>query len=293
MKTLRLDDFNPPRTAFEIHSMDWIEQERRERLDVPHRHDYYVVIWVQAGTGTHDVDFQRFPLEPGMCWFLSPGQAHLLRTDTPPTGWVLSFDPDFFCVSEANGEILVNSGLFHNLLQFRPFRVDAAYEAPLAALVDQLQAEYRGEALLRDEMLRGLLKLFLIQSTRAFASQLVGTRESSRTACLVRRFNDLVEGRFRDSTRVADYAEWLSVTPTHLNDTVKKVTGQPASDHIKHRVVLEAKRRAFFGDTSAKEIAYDLGFDDEAHFSRYFKTNTGQTFSEYRRSIQAQYPAHP
>lgn len=289
MKTLRLADFNPPHTAFEIHPMDWIEQERRGQLDGPHRHEYYVVIWVQDGTGTHDVDFQRFPLQPGTCWFLSPGQAHSLRLDSPPRGWVLSFEHDFFCVSEANGEILVNSGLFHNLLHFKPFHLAGAYHDRFAQLVAEMQAEYLADQPLRDEMLRGLLKLFLIQASRAFAPQLSGTRESSRTVCLVRQFNDLVEGKFRDSTRVADYAGWLHVSPTHLNDTVKKVTGQPASEHIKHRVVLEAKRRAFFGNHSAKEIAYELGFGDEAHFSRYFKTNTGQTFSEYRRSIQAQY----
>jgi AraC-like DNA-binding protein len=289
MKTLRLTDFNPPHTAFEIHPMDWIEQERRGQLDGPHRHAYYVVIWVQAGTGTHDVDFQRFPLEPGTCWFLSPGQAHSLRPDTPPTGWVLSFEHDFFCVSEANQEILVNSGLFNNLLDFKPFHLPDDQQTRFAALLAQMQEEFAADQPLRDEMLRGLLKLFLIQASRAFAAQLNGTRETSRTVCLARQFSDLVEGKFRESTRVADYAGWLHVSPTHLNDTVKKVTGQPASEHIKHRVVLEAKRRAFFGHTSAKEIAYELGFDDEAHFSRYFKTNTGQTFSEYRRSIQAQY----
>lgn len=72
-----------------------------------------------------------------------------------------------------------------------------------------------------------------------------------------------------------------------MNDSVKKVTGQPASEHIKQRVVLEAKRKAFFGTTSAKEIAFDLGFEDEAHFSKYFKANTGQTFTEYRKTIRS------
>jgi AraC-like DNA-binding protein len=83
---------------------------------------------------------------------------------------------------------------------------------------------------------------------------------------------------------VADYAAGFAVTPNYLNEIIKKSSGIPASEHIKQRVVLEAKRLAAYSDASMKEIAYSLGFDDVAHFSKYFKNVTGINFSDFKKN---------
>lgn len=82
---------------------------------------------------------------------------------------------------------------------------------------------------------------------------------------------------------VSDYARELAVTPNYLNEIIRKKTGIAASDHIKNRIILEAKREAVHGGGSMKEIAYRLGFDDLAHFSKYFKNATGRSFTEFRK----------
>ncbi len=272
---------------FEIHSMSWIDHERHEHTESPHRHDYYVIIGVTQGTGTHIVDFQTYEVKPGSWWFLSPGQAHQLQMNGPHEGWVVSFTPDFFCVSEANRDLLINTGLFHNVIEFKPYFIPPEQLDLLEPYLQSIQGEYEMKRSLREHMLRAWLQLFLGQASRTFEHQLLMVAETSKTVCLARQFQDLVERDFTRKTKVADYADLLHITPSHLNDSVKKVTGQPASEHIKQRVVLEAKRKAFFGTTSAKEIAFDLGFEDEAHFSKYFKANTGQTFTEYRKTIRS------
>lgn len=53
--------------------------------------------------------------------------------------------------------------------------------------------------------------------------------------------------------------------------------------HIRQRVILEARRRAANSDVSMKEIAYYLGFDDTAHFSKFFKTAYGKNFTEFKK----------
>ncbi|MCW3111245.1 MAG: helix-turn-helix protein, partial [Segetibacter sp.] len=70
-------------------------------------------------------------------------------------------------------------------------------------------------------------------------------------------------------------------------EIVKKTSGTPASDHIKHRIVLEAKRHAAYSDVSMKEIAYSLGFDDVAHFSKYFKNATGINFTDFKKDLSS------
>lgn len=284
-KTLRLEDLNHPHAEVAVHTMEWIAAERENHLHEPHKHDYYVIIWFRKGRGTHEIDFQSFDLEPNTFWFLSPGQTHVLRPDGPHEGYVVSFSNDFFCLSDADRELFINTGLFNNFLNFRPFVANPQQAAWFLPLMQQMHAEYTAEQAMHLEVVRSYLKILLIQAARLFAHQMQGAKESSRSVCLARQFMDLVDNQFRAKSKVADYADRLNVTPSHLNDTVKRVTGQPASDHIKHRVILEAKRRAYFGNNSAKEIAFDLGFDDEAHFSKYFKNNTGQTFTDYRKSI--------
>ena len=289
LNTLHLTDLTKSALPFEMHTMDWIGAHRHEQINTPHRHDYYVVIWIQDGSGWHEVDFQRFAIQPNSFWFLSPGQAHLLLADGHHQGYVISFTDEFFCQSDADRETFINTGLFNNFLNFKPFEALPEQTPILEATAGQLLHEYETDGQMKADVLRSYLKIFLIQAARLFAPQMSGSHEGSRSVCLVRQFQELVDNQFKTKSKVADYAEKLNVTPSHLNDTVKRITGTPASEHIKHRVILEAKRRAYFGNTSAKEIAYELGFDDEAHFSKYFKNNTGQTFSEYRKSLSIPY----
>ena len=82
---------------------------------------------------------------------------------------------------------------------------------------------------------------------------------------------------------VIDYASQLYVTPNYLNRIVKKITGFTASHHIQQQIILEAKRKALYLSASMKEIAYSLGFDNLAHFSKFFKNNCGMSFTDFKK----------
>ncbi len=42
----------------------------------PHRHDFYEILYVTEGMGTHFIDFNAYPIEPHTFYFISPGQVH-------------------------------------------------------------------------------------------------------------------------------------------------------------------------------------------------------------------------
>jgi AraC-like DNA-binding protein len=94
---------------------------------------------------------------------------------------------------------------------------------------------------------------------------------------------ELLDKNFKEKKMVAEYAAELLVTPNYLNRIVKKNTGFSAGHQIRQRVVLEAKRMGRYSDAGMKEIAYNLGFLDTAHFSRFFKTFGGINFTEFKR----------
>ena len=81
--------------------------------------------------------------------------------------------------------------------------------------------------------------------------------------------------------KVKEYAEALHMSEKSLNDLVKKHTGQSTSKIIYKPLIMEAKRLLNTG-ISIKETAYSLNFDDPAHFSKFFKTKTGISPSEFQ-----------
>jgi AraC-like DNA-binding protein len=50
---------------------------------------------------------------------------------------------------------------------------------------------------------------------------------------------------------------------------------------------IQGSNGTFAGAKPVKAIAYDLGFDDEFHFSRYFKNHTDVSPQLYRDTVGA------
>ncbi|HUC82832.1 MAG TPA: helix-turn-helix transcriptional regulator [Flavisolibacter sp.] len=263
--------------------MQWIYQNRWQQNAVPHKHNYFVLIWVKKGAGVQLVDLNRFELTDNTVYCITPGQVHLLKADENVDGCVISFTADFLSASDENYNLLYNSGLFYTYAESSLINVTPDMQEELEGVALKMQKEFENFFLLRAEILRGYLKIFLIYLTRQF-NQSHKDAYPSRGVELTKHFFRLLEKNFITKKMVADYARELTVTPNYLNEIVKKVSGFPASDHIRQRVVLEAKRQAVYADVSMKEIAYALGFDDIAHFSKYFKKATGSNFTDFKKA---------
>lgn len=270
---------------FEIHSMQWIDQNRHEQNETPHRHNYFVIVWVKRGSGIHYIDLEKFDISDHTIYNISPGQVHLLQAAEGTDGLVISFTADFLCQHEDNYHLLYNSGLFYNFSQPSVITLDQELSEELEDIGRKMAKEYQNFFLLRAEILRNYLKLFLLYLSRQHDSRIQDEAQSAHSR-LIRNFFALLEKNFISRKQVAEYAGELAVTPNYLNETVRKRTGLTASEHIRQRVILEAKREAAYSDTSMKEIAYQLGFDDVAHFSKYFKNATGLNFTEYKKEIK-------
>lgn len=266
---------------FEIHTMEWIEQNRVDYHDIPHRHNYYTIIWVRKGKGTHLLDLDSFSIEDNSVYCVSPGQVHHLQVEGPVDGYVISFTTDFIGLAADNFMLLYESGLFNIYGHAPVIKLSLETESEMLEVIDKLVREYTNFFLLRAEILRGFLKIFLIYLTRNFGLP-AQPKYQTRIYESVNQFFSLVNKDFATRKMVSDYAAELAVTPNYLNELVKKITGHPASYHIQQRIVLEAKRMLRFSGLTMKEIAYELGFDDPAHFSKFFKKVSGTNFTDYK-----------
>ena len=101
---------------------------------------------------------------------------------------------------------------------------------------------------------------------------------------LLRNFKRQLDQNYHTHHKVNDYADQLSVTADYLNKTVKALTGKSAKEHIQSKLLTEAKRSLLFTNLTNKELAFNLGFEEAAHFNNFFKKLTDQTPTEFRIS---------
>ncbi len=145
----------------------------------------------------------------------------------------------------------------------------------------------------QSEMLRALLKRLIIRITRIVGSQpVVAEPDAGGKFDLFRKFNLLVEANFRKQHRVDFYARAMCRSPKTLVNLFGLSHRPPPSTFIHSRIIREAKHYLCYTDKSAKEVALELGFLNASHFSRFFKTKTGVTFSTFRDSLSSARPRH-
>ncbi|MFV0243398.1 MAG: helix-turn-helix domain-containing protein [Qingshengfaniella sp.] len=139
----------------------------------------------------------------------------------------------------------------------------------------------------RNVALEGLFRLLVINCHRALATlQTERPVLSDRRLGLLRGFQEMLDHHLETPRSVADYAERLAVTTTHLSRTVKAFTGRTAGELIADRILLEAKRKLVFSDTSVGEIGYALQFSSPSYFSRFFTNLTGESPKAYRARMR-------
>lgn len=86
---------------------------------------------------------------------------------------------------------------------------------------------------------------------------------------------------------VAFYADLFNLSPKHFSSVIKKETGYTASHWISLYLIDEAKflLRSKF-QMPIQEIGFQLGFEDQATFCRYFKNKTGESPSAFRHRMR-------
>jgi AraC family transcriptional activator of pobA len=148
----------------------------------------------------------------------------------------------------------------------------------------QIFSEFAGRHFARAHLLRALSAALIGLVAREMAGKQSAPDAASK-ADLFGRFEALLEQHFLEHWTVSDYATALSITPTHLSRLARAATGHAASHLILERVIREARRNLVYTNLPISTIAYALGFDDPAYFSRLFSGATGLSPRSFRDKI--------
>lgn len=250
--------------------------ETRSRLHdwefAPHRHArLHQVLFIESGGGEASLDGVTFPLGPETMLNVPAGTVHGFAFERSTSGLVVTL------AAEILDEIL------HPTEGLRPVLNRTAVWPACQALtrtMRQIAMGFTSRDYARAQILRSLAGLLLGQIAQALSSNQDAAEAASPE--LLRRFEVLLDKRFAEHWRVADYANALAVSPTHLSRVAKAATGHPATQLIQDRLVREARRNLVYTNMSISKIAYALGFSDPAYFSRVFARATGLSPREFR-----------
>lgn len=268
---------------FEIAQGHGLTRMQKELFFVPHRKDFYMLVFVKRGGSRHWVDMVPYTVKPNTLYFTSPQQVHLKEESVPMEGTSICFTEDFLGLEE--NRLLKQLPVIQNPHNGHELNLQPADIDFIDDIITKLLAEYDHKLGWRNGMLLAYLRVLLIYISRLYTTQFADA-DILTNRDLLKRFKILVTENFMQLHEVSAYAGMLNLSAGHFSEMIKEQSGKTAIEHIHDRLLLEAKRLLFHTNHSIKEIAFQLGFEDASYFNRFFKRLTARTPLNYRNTIR-------
>ena len=290
MKNIRLFDEESEK-IFTIRKICDFNDEEIEHNLIPHLHDFYSIFWIESGEAIHATEFVEYSLKADTILFVPPGLKHRMYIDKSVEGTYILFNEEFIQYNRTNHVPLKEYRLFNNSDFKSLITIVPEKREKLNNITGLIFEELKNSDDYSQDIVLNLLHLFLLESRRIFDQQNQAPKEESETTpdTTIIKFKQLIEENFAKEKNVSLYAEMLNMNPSCLNELTKRTTGITAGELIRNRVIDETKKLLYSSSMSGKEIAYELGFDDPAYFSRFFKKYTGITLKEFRDNSRKKY----
>lgn len=249
----------------------------------------YAVFLKNIKCGDITYGCQPYDYEDGTLVFVSPGQVYGIDSKgivTKPSGYALIFHSDLIVGTHLGRMIKEYS--FFSYEANEALHLSGKERSTIEDCLEKIRAEISQNIDKHSKtLIVSNIELFLNYCMRFYDRQFI-TRSHANKDILM-RFEDLLNTYFKSEKAqtlglpsVAYCAEMLHLSPNYFGDLIKKETGNTALDFIQSRLIEEAKIKIFEANTSFGEIAYQLGFKYQQHFTRLFKQKTGVTPNEYR-----------
>jgi AraC family transcriptional activator of pobA len=241
-----------------------------------HRDEYYILAVVIKGTGRLNCDMGNIEILPASIVLIKPYQIHSGNLDDDKSDcYFISIAPFLipaFC-----------KDIFDNLVVSEQSKqVSLPDMQELVKTVELLYHAFNANNIYKTQITISLLHALVIYACSFFPVVKPKIKEKqNQSFLLTQQFKKLVlQHSFQHTPSF--YAEKLHITTSHLNDCVKAIIGLSVTQFLQQSMLLEAKRQLHYTNADVKKIAFTLGFEDHAYFSRLFKTLTKETPLAFR-----------
>ncbi|TKC62105.1 helix-turn-helix domain-containing protein [Pedobacter hiemivivus] len=247
---------------------------------------YFTIVWNRGDQQRITIDGEQFDFPQQTILPLMFNQSFSFERSSDLTAW--QFNREFYCIIDHDSEVScvgflfgIGTNLFINL--------DEASQQKLLLLLNMFVSELNTSDHMQNDMLVMLLKRLIITVTQLAKSEYIpDMRQQNERFNIIRKFNLLVEGNFHNEHSVNFYAQKLNKSPKTLSNLFALFDQKTPIQLIQERIIIEAKRLLYYTDKSAKEITYDLGFEDPAYFCNFFKKHTSFSPIGYRNKKETE-----
>ncbi|WDF45896.1 helix-turn-helix transcriptional regulator [Chryseobacterium sp. KACC 21268] len=244
-------------------------------IDLPHKHDFFIINLFEKGNGIHTIDFESFQIQDHQIHLVFPDQVHQWHIERGTVGY----------------QLMISRSWFENLLSSLRFSALFYQNQPVVDLSNPFFQSilYEFHCIKREmeasnvfwEMVQKRCEVIGLMISKA-VEQSFKDYEAVHSNPVISRFLNLIDLNFKEERSVSFYADKLHISANYLNIISKKSLNTSASSLIQNRILLEAKRLLKVSEMSVKDIVYNLGFYDHASFSKFFRSNTGMTPTQFK-----------
>lgn len=246
--------------------------------------NYSVALW--KGTGVFSVDTINYAYCGYHILFLSPYQKLRLLSESDEKVSILFFHGDYYCIEYHKEEVACNGLLFNNIYLNPAIELTKENYAYILELFDHIKQEESEKHPFSESIIKTYIQLILAICSKQKSSiegDLMSTEKIPNKNAS--EFQKLLETYYKTEKELTFYSSRLNITNNTLSKVVKKEFAKTPTQLINERVILESKKLLHLTYRSVKEIASELGFDDEFYFSRYFKKSVGYSPKNYREKV--------
>jgi AraC family transcriptional activator of pobA len=267
--------------AIKVHSF-----ESDEYFSDLNKYNYFSVILVLAGTGSIVADISEYTFNKNSLICFSLYQPFKIRSEGKFKGLMINFHPEFFCLHKHRNEVSCNGVLFNNIYESPVIDLTPDETQLLLTTMVALRSEMQRPGISQLELLLSYLKILLINASRIK----IGWRNqeeppTGKKPDMLNNLKDAIEKHFKSLHSPGDYAGLLNISTAALNRVSKVHFNKTLSNLIADRIIIEAKRQLYLTSKPIKLIAYELGFNDEFYFSRFFKSHVAISPQFFRDTV--------
>ena len=244
-----------------------------------HRHNYFELFIFEKGAGYHEIDFTDFEIDSNSVQIVAPGQVHKMKRDLDTNGFVILFETSVFETNSLITDFLFDH-ICYSIDEMKPtYSFSDEVGKQIVSMAKTIWEDYSSDNAMKHDFVLANLNLICIQCMRSIEK---GKAEPTKNQLIYQEFRRMLKSNFKTIKKVKEYAAALAISDKQLNEIVSAKTGVSASVIIYNQIILESKRLLNTG-LSAKEVGYELNFDDPSHFSKFFKNQTGHSPSEFHK----------
>jgi len=243
---------------------------------------YFTIAWNHGEKQTITIDGVAHDFMPHTIIPLMFNQSFYFERAVDVVAW--QFNREFYCIIDHDAEVSCVGFLFGMGDQLF-ISLDDPAQYKLKLLLDVFIEELNTRDNIQTDMLMMLLKRLIITITRLAKSKYIpDPKLQDQRLDVFRKFNLCVEANFRTEHSVNYYARLLNKSPKTLSNIFSLYNNKTPLQVIQERIIIEAKRLLYYTGKSVKQITYELGFEDPAYFSNFFKKHTSLSPLDFRSS---------